>query len=271
MSSDINRDTIAGKATGKKGNVGSIILITVVIVFFAGIAGVFSLRSDMHRLDYIKRQLAKTYGVTFADGGSISKDDVFSITSSDGVDVTGTCNMMGKIRTESYINHYYGAESARRISDKIGACFDECVIVANNEYQHNWAYVVASGTINSYEEYLASLDVSDIPYVFVYVRETESSDNVKDALSILIADNEPLKVLICALPDDKYEAHRDFGQSVYTGGPYMDALNDPRGSEHHEEFLLETVFDHEGKVGLYSHGLSGTTCEYLENNEWIEL
>lgn len=51
----------------------------------------------------------------------------------------------------------------------------------------------------------------------------------------------------------------------------MDNLNDSRGSDYHENFMLETVFNHEGEVGLYSTGLYGISCKYCVNNEWIDI
>ena len=75
--------------------------------------------------------------------------------------------------------------------------------------------------------------------------------------------------MICALPDDQFEGHRDFGKSVYTGGSYMDGLNDGRGADYHESFLNETVFDHEGMVGKYSSRFK--ECKYYENSEAVEM
>ena len=136
-------------------------MVLLVLVLSVGAGAFVFLGSDMHRLNYIKQQLGDTYDVTFADDGAISESNVFSVTSSDGVGVIGTCNWKGKIETETYVHHYYGIVSAHRISDEIAACFDECVIVANNEYQHLWKQYIATDTLKSYDDYLASFEVSE--------------------------------------------------------------------------------------------------------------
>lgn len=253
-----------------------ICVIAIVVIFVASVLIFKFINSDTRKNNYIKRQLRRSYDIVCQDDLSVS-DNSFFVTTEDGISIVGTCSKFGKIESENYINHYYGFESAARITDEIAECFDDCVIVANNEFSHAWREEVETDTIHSYDEYLAahnqlgSEELVKGLYVFVYIRENEDIEHVKTALSVLKNNEETIEVIICALPDGQYEAHRDFGKSVYTGGPYMDGLNDERGSGYHELFLNETVFGCNGKVGGYTRGYSWQECEYYENGEWVDI
>lgn len=159
MSTEINKDTAndakANDRLEKRHNaVPDAIWLLVIVAIMIGAGAFIYLRSDIHRLKYIEHQLKGTYGITCTDGDV--SDEFFNVQTADGITVKGTCSRTGNITAETYINYYYGAESAQRITDEIGDCFDECVIVANNEYLHNWTLPVATGSIGSYDEYLAS-------------------------------------------------------------------------------------------------------------------
>ena len=225
--------------------------ISLVFFFiFAALAVfiVFYMHSDSQRAAEIESYLDYKYGVSVdEDKGVTISGDEFSLMTSDNILVLGTCNYFGEVVTESYVNYYYADDCVAHINEKIGDCFSDCVIVYDGislselaSFQYN------TSSINSYEEYVAVTrnaweTAQEHKYWYkisirVYVRESDYSDNVNEAIARLQGSDEYFDVFFFKVPDELFDLHKEKGVYAYFGG---EALKD-----------LETGLDRETCVEL---------------------
>lgn len=224
------------------------VVIGIVGIILIGLLAGLVLSFSPLKKTYIKRQLQKMYGVTFTDveGSNIykasnGKNYVFQ-TTDNGITTTtvGTCNFFGKIKTDSYIHYYYADECKQYIQDEIGSCFDDCVVIVNDDANDLYNVKLKVDDIASYEDYLealkASEDCNGKKSVIVYVREAEDLKHLTDADTILEKDSQTYRVDYYMVPDDFFDELKESGIYCYGFSDAEYKLIDSQGEENASRF-----------------------------------
>lgn len=232
--------------SGKK--IAEVSFVIFLLCAALGVFIMFYMHSDAQRAAEIEAYLNYKYGITVDENEGVTfNGDEFSLVTSDKITVLGICDYFGEVQMESYVNYYYADECVAQINEKIGDCFSDCVIVYDGislselaSFQYN------TSSINSYEEYVAVTKnawetAQEHKYwykisVRVYVRESDYSDNVNEAIARLQDSDEYFDVFFFKVPDELFDLHKEKGVYAYFGG---EALKD-----------LETGLDRETCVEL---------------------
>lgn len=212
---------------GKKRTITDI-LFAVLVVIVLGILGYKFLRSDFLRFNVVKQQFKNEYGIALTEGSIGIGDKSFLAKTEDGFSIVGKCDWIGNIQTETYINYYYADETVEIVENEIGACFDDCIIIA--DYSHTATDDIDFKSIHSFDEYLSVYEEHYggpwLPNMVVLLRETEDIDHVREALEILDNSEYRASVVFYRVPDDFYDAHVTNGIYCYarTSSPFMEKL-----------------------------------------------
>ena len=129
-----------------------------------------------------------------------------------------------------------------------------------------------TGKIRSYGDYVSAADYAfmhdelNSSYwkisVRVYLRETEDTSNIVEAVNILKDAQEPFDVYFYKIPDDLFDYHRDMGLFCYCRSTVMDKMaNMPA--------LLELLYHNEGLAGRYR--LWKDTFDIKDSGQWREI
>lgn len=259
------------KSEPQKGK-STVDILFLILVIGIGIYLVISFfHSSTFRKAYMNWQFRKAYGVTlFYGAGTIDSNNQFIAQTEDGVCVFGSCDFWGNIKTESYINYYYADESAEHIREEIASCFDDCIVVVDEDSNLLAMTEFDVNSINSYEEYLTSInggkDDNRIN-VIVFLRETEDINHVVNAIEILKVNNEDFDVFFRMVSDDIYDAFKDRGVYCYylTVSDYMQELFNSLGEENKMRF-----YDMSGTCyGRYVHWYD--RYEIKVDGEWVPV
>lgn len=237
----------------KTSNIKFIVTPIIFVIVVAMIVGALFSYNPL-RLSRIKKQLKDKYGVEFTGNVKNINGRRFVIKSMDGgVSVKGTCDFLGNVKTESYVNYYYADDCVQDISDKIGEYFDDCIIVVDQRhYSFLYSAEFEFGSIDSYEEYLAATQAkNDMLYhvrARVYVGEDEPLEHVRQAKEYLESANEYIWVSYYAVPDDYYEALKESGIYCFNLSTYMDEFEHKYPDKYDEYFHY--TYGNEGEVNL---------------------
>lgn len=252
------------------------ILFAILIVIVSVILGVCFIHSEFLRLRWINLQLNRTYGISISyDNSRVGKQwtsaNNFSLQTTDGVVIVGTCNFLGKIETESYVNCYYADESVEHIKDEIGSCFDDCIVINDLcDFGDLCVQPFELNSIGSYDEYLErTRDGISLITINVLLRESENIDHVADAIRILRSNNEEFKVRFLMLPDNMYDAHLERGVYFYSrqNGDFMQDLINSCGDEYEWSFHMIIGGPSDYQCGIYSSFYK----EVKIDGEWVEV
>ena len=228
----------------KKVIISSVAILLIVFVLIAGF--LYS-----NRINYIEWQFKKMYGESFGKERNSINGNSFAVMTKSGILVFGTCDFVGNIKTESYMNYYYADESVNYIKDEIGSCFDDCIVVADYIVDSSLAkYEFDKNQIQSYEEYISevkSLNGFFQPHFRVYIRESENKEHVNEAKAVLESCEEYFNVDFYEVSNDLYDAHKEEGIYCYTPGEYMEKLKKSLGEENIDRFN-ELIEKEEGKL-----------------------
>jgi len=246
---------------GKKKIIEIILIGVCIIVFIVGVM-VMVFHSYTVRSSSIKDQMEKMYGLSVDSAGVKIVNDSFSFKTAEGINVYGTCDWFGKVKTDSYVNYFYADECADHIRDEIGDCFDEALFITDDLKLSELAKIQFDAcSISSYDDYVAATaaafdagPLSKTNYrisVRVYIKENEDLDHVEDAIAILESNNEYADVYFYVIDDDIYESHEFLGIYTYYVGDYMDVLFYSLGDKSFDRFL-GLIYHNEGQSFSYS-------------------
>lgn len=210
------------------------ILGTMVVA--AAIGAIVYIGATQFRAQTVQMQMERKYGleVDYKTGVRV-EDDEFSFKTKDGVNVWGTCDLFGNVKTDTYVNYYYADECVEHIQNQIGGCFTDSVIVFDGLKLSELASIpLSGGKINSYDEYVAATknawetaEYHKYYYkisVRVYVRESEEIQNICDAAMTLMENDEYFNVVFYRVPDKIFDLHKSEGIYAYYKGEAMDKL-----------------------------------------------
>jgi hypothetical protein len=245
---------------GKKA--AGIILLTFGIAGVLAALMVFYLHSDLQRAQEIASYMKYKYGVATDDSVGVKLNgDEFTLMTADGIMVNGTCDYFGRIKTDSYVNYYYADECVEHIRKKIGDCFSDSLIVYDGINLSELASItMETRSINSYDEYVTATrnaweNADKHKYYYkisirVYIRESEYTGNVYDALAKLLDSEEYFDVFFYAIPDELFDLHKEKGIYAYFKGRTFDELDDYLDKETAEE-LKDLIYYQNGLVDEY--------------------
>ena len=249
--------------SGKK--IAEVSFVVFILCAALGVFIMFYMHSDSQRAAEIESYLNYKYGITVDENEGVTfNGDEFSLVTSDKITVLGTCDYFGEVMSESYVNYYYSDECVAHINEMIGDCFSDCVIVYDGlRLSELAALYFDSNSINSYDEYVAATknsweNAQEHKYWYkisirVYVRESDYSDNVSNAIARLKDSGEYFDVFFFKVPDELFDLHKEKGVYAYFGG---ETLKD-----------LETDLDRETCVELEdlisnNAGMEDESCQW---------
>lgn len=204
------------------------------------------------RIKLIEHQFNKIYGESFKNEGKSVKGNQFEAMTDDGILIRGTCDVIGNIKTESYVNYFYSDECSQYIMEEIGSCFDDCVVVTETFDNLSLSlYDFNVNSIQSFDDYISavkSLNRNFYSLDFrVYIRQTEDLEHINAAKSILDSKEDYFNVDFYVIPDDIYDAHKESGIYCYCQGDYMEEFFKSLGENNYDRFL-KLVFEHQGRI-----------------------
>jgi len=238
-----------------------ILCIVLLVMAVAGIA-VWVLHSDMYRVQTIESQLKYKYGLTIDPQSGIKLDgDEFSATTNEKVSFRGTCDFWGNVKTDTYVNYYYADECVKHISDKINYCFSDSIVIYDGLKMSELASVpLKTNEIHSYDEYVTATknEWQNAEYhryyykisIRVYVRESEYTENIINAMAELMSGKEYFDVFFYAIPDELFEIHDAMEIYAYVQGPAINDLVSSLNKETADE-LLDLIYENKGLVYDY--------------------
>lgn len=250
-----------------------ILWAAVMLAAVVGLVCVFLHRDDQ-RLKHVKRQLGNQYDISFNDEGSL-KDDSFYVRTSDGCSIYGTCNWYGKVTSETYVNIYYGQEYLQQIRDEIEPCFNECVLEIETDDIStlflNEKLRIESDSFHSYEDYVAYAGQKDLINVNVYIRDTESMENVASALRILSATPHDFPVFIYAIPEEDFAIHQRISQGLFWTRSDIYNRDDLawESKEVFSQFMYDAMSTYETEVGRYWPAYD--ECRITVDGKWVDV
>ena len=242
--------------------------IARIVKLVLGITGVFAvlvvlfLHSYSQRSQMIMSYLNYRYGVKADDSEDVTIfGDEFTLTTEEGINVCGTCDFFGNIKTDSYVNYYYADECADHIRDEIGAYFSDSVIIYDGIKLSELASLpLKTRAINSYDEYVAATkdaweNADEHNYYYkisirVYIRESEYIGNIRDAIAQLKDNDEYFDVYFYTVPDELFDLHKEKEVHAYFRGKAFDELDDYLDKETAVK-LEDLIYHQSGCAGKY--------------------
>ena len=211
-------------------------VIGVLLIVFILAAGFFYSK----RLNYIEWQFKKIYGEGFKTDGKTINGNSFTAMTQGGVLIFGTCDFMGNIKSESYVNYYYSDEWSKYIENEIRGYFDDCLIISDYVVDSSLGrYEFETNSIKSFEDYVSKVDSLNgfyRPHFRVYVRKSEDIEHVNKAKAELESKNEKHNIDFYMISDDLYDVHKEEEIHCYVSGDYMEQLEKSLGEEKINEF-----------------------------------
>ena len=218
--------------------------IVGVAVVAAAIGAVVYICATQFRAQTVERQMERKYGleVDYKTGVRV-EDDEFSFKTKDGVNVWGTCDRFGNVKTDTYVNYYYADECVEHIQYQIGGFFSDSVIIYDGLKLSELSSIpLEAGNINSFDDYIKATQnaYNTAEYhkyyykisVRVYVRESEAVQNICDAAIKLLESDEYFNVVFYRVPDNIFDLHKEAGIYAYYKGEALDRLtNNPNEAE----------------------------------------
>ena len=239
-------------------------MMLLIFMVTGGLAAimVFYMHSDSQRAGAIAEYLYYKYNMTIDENAGVKiTGDEFTLTTEDNIEVCGTCDFFGDVLTESYVNYFYADECVDHIREKIGDCFSDSVIIYDGiKLSELSSLPWETEKINSYDEYVATTknaweNDQEHKYFYkisirVYIRESENSESVKDAIARLQDSGEYFDVFFYAVPDELFDIHKEKGTYAYFKGKSLDELDDYLDKET-AVGLQELISRQEGLVDEY--------------------
>ena len=220
------------------------------------------LHGPSQRTQAIRYYLDRRYQVGIDDSVDVSfNGDKFILMTKDNVKVWGTCGFFGNPKTESYVNYYYADGCTEHIRKKIGDCFSDCLIIYDGiKLSELGSMPFEAGSINSYDEYVTATkntweNAETHKYYYkisirVYIRESEYTGNVNEAMARLLDSKEYFDVFFFAVPDELFDIHKEKDIRAYVAGRSFDELEDNLDKETCIE-LEDLIYREEGLTDEY--------------------
>ena len=242
-------------------------LIKIILAVFLGLGAlaiflIFYLHSDLQRSQAIESFLNYKYDVKVDDSKGVKfSGNEFTLMTEDNIFVCGTCDYFGQVKTDSYINYYYADDCVYHIRGKIGNYFSDSVIIYDGiKLSELASFPLETKSINSYDEYVTATknaweNADEHKYYYkisirVYVRESEYTGNVYDAMAKLLDSKEYFDVFFYAVPDELFELHKEKEIYAYFKGESFDELDDHLDKETAAE-LEDLIYNQYGLVYDY--------------------